>query len=1654
MKKKLIICAVLIAIFIGANSSILPVLALENSQITEFRYDPNYDAVKSDNLQTFRRGERMSRQYLGYVVKPNDTIKFSSNAKVNVAIEFIDENLNRKSVTVAPGEVGTFTNQETNDLVMVARTPVYQEGYDSGEKFQIEVENASSFQRIPYYQAKSMQELPSIEEGYKIEFLNDNKEVYSTATINDYTLNYVVNAGVGSEGLDFAFHVKGMLYGDVEKLTPQTASKTIELKEGVLIEIYQSDFANHVLYKDLAGNKLDFKHDRDASSVRSMLRYQFDDGYNLFNGFKAPLEDESGNVIGNLELTTNKLNVKFDKPQSGYYVKVKNASGAVVKEANASNQEINNFELENGYEIEVSVGMVKHLQEKGSYLDQLHDNTQIYSRYQFNRGQFSIKNVSKYYNTTDENESVFAEQIKNDDIAFYLDFVGLDTLGHKIYGSRFADPKKNMNYHSLQDYSYFLENYFELINQTSGLGIYTDDVYSPEYFMSADEDSKGYLYYLGSNHIASGTGYQIRYFQTHWGLMHEIGHGYQPMQSEMYDGEVSVNFSPYTASVQYATMDNQPKQVLPSEYEKLIDEVVEQGVTYETSKNQLYFFTNIINRFGSETFAKTFGSYVDKAIHKKAEYDKENFYSVTMSEAVNLNLYPYFEAFGIETTYAKKREFMQMDYATSLRLAVGDDLAEAKYQELGLPYPEAIATKTEIDTLGLKTDLKVSFDEKLIGSKAYIYGSGYELIHEAEITSSEMTFNLPIGVYNITTDYIKDGYVSGEDIAFITTRTPSTNIANVGIKEGTYQLRYDSYGVWSRLASISVTGNKATLDSTNARTGYSSNKLYTEINVLRDGEKILSYQMYSGQNSVVRNETIELKKGDQIQIFHENPNQKRSKVLVSTTDFEDWFDTKYSYENRLDFIFNGEYLVPASADDQKMFETLYTEVENKKADLLPKYDSPGYYQAIKALSVNEINQVVTTDDKLNGSQVYVYDENNNLMLEKTVSEGKVEFKLPMGKYRFASEYVKKDGYVKDIEKVVTLTTNQPIHLAVTDQVPTDIDFDLVANTKVAQVSYSNRELKYKSERIRSISCAYDYCYDFNEGFTDLIVQRNEKPIYSTRVYATSAGSDWTDFELLEGDKVIFDFVRDGSAARTIPNQGLIASAKITNQKLSEYSNSDTGKITFTVVKGQLVPENADLSAYNESVIEKFNEDDAIKVANYDKDGYHNDIKYFRNELNDRNFEPPHFENAEDLDFKITQGEEITFGQDIIAKDNNGKQIEYKIYVTYENGDQVEYSAFSELENEIVGVHQIELYAIDDEGKETRKTGTFTVEKQTNKPTISGIEDIAQIVRSKYIIGSEVEAKDYFGNQLAIKYEVEYEDGTIVEYQMGDEIELKTVGKHRIKYTTTDKYGNETIEYANLAVLVPSEKPSIIGASDITIFIDEEYEFNNVTAKDYFGTDLVVEIYFTDSSGNEIQYQLGDKLIINELGTYKLKYKATDEYGLVSEKQVDIKVISADQKPIITGVENISGKEGEKITLGEGIEAKTNDGKTLSFKVILELEDGTITEYKPGKRIKLQAGNHKIHYVFTLENGDTYTEVVTLSVSGKNEESNNENSNSENSNSENSNNDNSSSNNESDVSADINTPVGLGKTGMQTIVFSLILVLVMVIGLRYYIKAKK
>ena len=267
--------------------------------------------------------------------------------------------------------------------------------------------------------------------------------------------------------------------------------------------------------------------------------------------------------------------------------------------------------------------------------------------------------------------------------------------------------------------------------------------------------------------------------------------------------------------------------------------------------------------------------------------------------------------------------------------------------------------------------------------------------------------------------------------------------------------------------------------------------------------------------------------------------------------------------------------------------------------------------------------------------------------------------------------------------------------------------------------------------------------------------------------------------------------------------------------------------------------------------------------------------------------------------------------------------------------------------------------------------------------VNQISNISPIVNLNHLIFLQLDNQNIKLKSKEVKQLGSIEIDNIVTDKMGDKIAPSNISGNGLYDKNTNKIlwkdinsnsenysfsknvniGNANSEFSGNVtqpiVLIKNEMP-IINASDKTIKVGEKFNpMEGVTATDKEDGNITDKIKIIEDTVNT-----------NKVGTYKVVYEATDSQGAKVTKTITVNVKSND-KPVISGANNISIIEGTKFEPMKGVTATdTEDGNiTKDIKVT-----GTVDTNKPGK--------YELTYTVTDKDGNTTTVKRTVIVNQK------------------------------------------------------------------------
>ena len=229
----------------------------------------------------------------------------------------------------------------------------------------------------------------------------------------------------------------------------------------------------------------------------------------------------------------------------------------------------------------------------------------------------------------------------------------------------------------------------------------------------------------------------------------------------------------------------------------------------------------------------------------------------------------------------------------------------------------------------------------------------------------------------------------------------------------------------------------------------------------------------------------------------------------------------------------------------------------------------------------------------------------------------------------------------------------------------------------------------------------------------------------------------------------------------------------------------------------------------------------------------------------------------------------------------------------------------------------------------------------------------------------------------------------VEYAVGDTgawlpyttpVVIDRVGEHRIRYRAVDRAGNTAAEKSvAFTVVAPPTDDTTAPETSATVAGEKNPQGDYVSM-----ATVTVSASDTGSGVNTIEYALGDSgawqpytapVMVHEVGTHKVRYRATDRAGNVAaEKSVAFTVVAppaADTTPPVTGVtvEGDRNSAGAYLRSAKVTVSATDHGGSGVAAIEYSLDGGPYLAYGAPVVVD-RAGTHTVAYRASDKAGNT------------------------------------------------------------------------------------
>ncbi|ENZ7248087.1 enhancin family protein, partial [Enterococcus hirae] len=303
------------------------------------------------------------------------------------------------------------------------------------------------------------------------------------------------------------------------------------------------------------------------------------------------------------------------------------------------------------------------------------------------------------------------------------------------------------------------------------------------YFFKADANGVGALYYGGAWSAQTSSSADA-WLTDGWGVLHEIGHGYQGhfMSKGMNSGEVWNNI--YGVLYQYKKLGKEEADRTGWLYDRnkqrveqqVRESILQVNPNYQTIglRNQLLVLSNLIDKAGNEGFKNFYTKYRELASQQgfnANNYPLPDLLVNYLGETNKYDFSPVLNAWGLTVKRETKQQVKEQNYTPVAHLAQvvpNEKLSEAIdqfTQENRLSSVLSLVTNDELKAMNLTSEVTLNFtDEDLFDGVKLRIMDDDTLYQEVTLNQGEVTLeNIPNGVYSLElqtdTGYLKKPYM-------------------------------------------------------------------------------------------------------------------------------------------------------------------------------------------------------------------------------------------------------------------------------------------------------------------------------------------------------------------------------------------------------------------------------------------------------------------------------------------------------------------------------------------------------------------------------------------------------------------------------------------------------------------------------------------------------------------------------------------------------------------------------------------------------------------------------------------------------------------------------------------------------------------------------
>lgn len=540
-----------------------------------------------------------------------------------------------------------------------------------------------------------------------------------------------------------------------------------------------------------------------------------------------------------------------------------------------------------------------------------------------------------------------------------------------------TDLNKTTNYYKkgFTSLDQFLEYYKAAVDKMDeyvGLSFnpekITDQNVRIKYLVKANAHGAGAAYYSGS-HVGINSSSVASFFEMNWGGLHEFAHGYQGNlgKGQMGLGEVGNNIIGHYIQIDKSIYFHSGDWLgALASVEASKNALRESGSTFAevNVSTRLYMIINLFDAFeGGTTYGRMFSWFREQRNNGTLLVDvnaNQDIYALAIADLYNINIIPYMEAWGLTISEVTKDEIYSHNYEsmTILKDMTTDESLEkimGSNDDITLKYQPVLNSVYQDNDIN--GTLKLTFDiddiNNLIG-KNIVFKDGENIIKTVEITSANMTIEMPVGNYlakmPILNNYRQDNLsvTIKEDGENAYTYTYE-NLESITYANNQYLrvlgYNYNTIG-YQIVFTDEFTKGTITYPNQSAMGGKEYVRIYDENNNLVDDETVTNgYFNYSNGSR-----TIDLKEGYVIEVNYPSRYASKVKVYSSLTNEELTAYKPTSQTTR--YIVTKEGLKLESMSDEDLEDIAYNSLKTYLINIIEAYKNSVTEEELNNKNIN------------------------------------------------------------------------------------------------------------------------------------------------------------------------------------------------------------------------------------------------------------------------------------------------------------------------------------------------------------------------------------------------------------------------------------------------------------------------------------------------------------------------------------------------------------------------------------------------------------------------------------------------------------------------------------------------------------------------------